>query len=345
MARIVYGNGFDNNKPEKDMYSDKNLIKQNETVYRKPTGGEIANRDALVLYLENVRDLEILKNRIASLWEQESDRYKRDLNDYPTEVKKPTIKNEALELGSGFFTFFVLGFLSILGVLFSAARTDYNKTGWLVSHLAELGVGLFIFLILISLIGTLICLFGAISDRNEIKQENKEIEKWYQDALITARTNQSYINKRSKEWEKANAFYRRQYSKADLILNNFYAMNIIPKQFRGASGACYLYDYMSSSKESFQMALISNQIEEGIKRIEARLAYISRQLGEVLYQQRVMRDENREEINRRIEHDNHMINSLKAMENRQENIEAYSRLSANYNEAAALFSLATYLKN
>ena len=33
------------------------------------------------------------------------------------------------------------------------------------------------------------------------------------------------------------------------------------------------------------------------------------------------------------------------MENRQENIEAYSRLSANYNEAAALFSLATYLKN
>ena len=154
----------------------------------------------------------------------------------------------------------------------------------------------------------------------------------------------NYIQKRKIEWNQVDTYYKNQYSKADAILNRFYDMNIIPQQFRGASGECYLYDYMSSSGESFQLALISNQIEESIKRIEARLDSISRQLSQVLYQQRVIREENREEINRRISHDKNMINTLNKMEKNQRNIEEYSRLSANYNEAAALFSLATYLK-
>ena len=40
-----------------------------------------------------------------------------------------------------------------------------------------------------------------------------------------------------------------------------------------------------------------------------------------------------------------MIARLKKMENSQRNIEEYSRLSANYNEAQTLISMADYLKN
>lgn len=46
------------------------------------------DRTALVLSLENVRDLEILKKRIEDLWNQELYRYQKDLNDFPTKLVK-----------------------------------------------------------------------------------------------------------------------------------------------------------------------------------------------------------------------------------------------------------------
>ncbi len=295
------------------------------------------NRSALILYLENVRDLEILKIRIKDLWKKEADRYSKDLSDFPTEVEKPRI--EAVRFkpdGLNIFCiiFALVSLVTLIHFMINPEEIN-NDNFWL------LGPGVcFIFFGLLGGIG----LKNSFDEMNQAKRQNEDNKKWYMDALVTAKANKNYLNKRSKEWDAINTFYEDQYSKADAILDGFYNMNIIPKQFRGASGACYLYDYMSSSNESFQMALISNQIEEGIKRIEARLNYISCQISEVLYQQRVIRAENRAEVNRRIEHDKNMINTFKSMESRQANIEEYSRLSANYNEAAALFSLATYLK-
>ncbi len=41
------------------------------------------------------------------------------------------------------------------------------------------------------------------------------------------------------------------------ILAQNYAVNLIPGQFRNVEGVCYLYDYLSTSRESFQSALIN----------------------------------------------------------------------------------------
>ena len=293
------------------------------------------DRTALVLYLENVRDLEILKKRIEDLWNQELYRYQKDLNDFPTKLVKPTIESENLKLENSFYIWIMIAFISLIPFLAMSSGTGLA---------AEAGSFLFGISLFISVIASIFCFIGAVSDREERKKTNEYKKLEFQDNVVTVQANKNYIQKRKIEWNQVDTYYKNQYSKADAILNRFYDMNIIPQQFRGASGACYLYDYMSSSGESFQLALISNQIEESIKRIEARLDSISRQLSQVLYQQRVIREENRDEINRRITHDKNMINTLNKMEKNQRNIEEYSRLSANYNEAAALFSLATYLK-
>lgn len=110
------------------------------------------------------------------------------------------------------------------------------------------------------------------------------------------------------------------------LLNKFYHMNIIPKpyrdnsidRYRSLATACYLYDYMSSGQESYEMALISNQIEDGIRRIEAKLDTIIKQLNNVIYQQRVMNDQNREFIKSQIDQNNRMIDSIKRIESSQE---------------------------
>ena len=128
---------------------------------------------------------------------------------------------------------------------------------------------------------------------------------------------------------------------------NIQAQGINPLKFLKDNGAeLKIYPegkgyFLYGSKDAITLYLYDNTFLVLLLKL---LDYISQQLSEVLYQQRVIRDENRIEVSRRIASDKNMLNTLKALENRQSNIEEYSRLSTNYSEAAALFSLATYLK-
>ena len=102
---------------------------------------------------------------------------------------------------------------------------------------------------------------------------------------------------------------------------------------------------MSTSQQSFEMALLSNQIEDGIRRIEARLDIIAGNLRTVIWQQRVMRDENRQKYYRQDDQYNRMLDSLKRMEGNQKSIEEYTRLSAYYNETQGIIANAYYLRD
>ena len=121
-------------------------------------------------------------------------------------------------------------------------------------------------------------------------------------------------------------------------------MNIVPVQFRKFSAINYIYDYMNTSGESFRDALFSQQMEEGIRRIESKLDEIIDSIQMIILQQRVIYDSNRDDINRIQDQNNKMIDSLKKIENDQKNIQEYTRLSANYNRAQAFISMARYLR-
>ena len=50
------------------------------------------DRVALVFYLENVRDLEVVKYKIKQLWNGEKKKYKNDLYQHPTVAQEPELR-------------------------------------------------------------------------------------------------------------------------------------------------------------------------------------------------------------------------------------------------------------
>lgn len=69
----------------------------------------------------------------------------------------------------------------------------------------------------------------------------------------------------------------------DTVLAQNYSINIIPSQFRNVEGVCYLYDYLSTSRESFQSALINFNMN----RLNINMQNMIRMQGEMLIQQYV----------------------------------------------------------
>lgn len=306
------------------------------------------DREALVLYLENVRDLEVIRDRINRLWNYEKDRYQLDCNTHFTEVSKPkerVVNNTSLIiLGIGTLITAIIALRCILFVLSCILGRDVGIYGgdlfWPFVGNVLIGI--------IAILGFLTLFFSLLEVRYSKKSDEKynfDNAEQYKKDLITAQKNKQYLAQREKEWSNTANYYKSEYSKVKELLSKFYAMNIIPVQYRKISAVCYLYDYMSSSQESYQMALLSNQIEDGIRRIEAKLDEIVYRLDEIIWQQKVIREENRQFINRQINQNNQMIDRLKRMETSQRNIEEYSRLSANYNEAQAFISMAYYMKH
>ena len=303
------------------------------------------DREALVLYLENVRDLEVLKDRIKKIRSNEKSKCDWDIRQHPTTAIPPKLQEEPLTIGGIFFLTIICIGVAVLTIHIFRKHIFISR-GFRFSDRSP-HIGLIALAVILGMIA--IILFLVIVDdirrRKSIIEENEKEKSRYIIDSTNAINNQSYNDRRLLDWQKLDKYYENEYNKADILLRKFYSMNIIPLQRRNMAAACYLYDYMSSCKESFQMALISDQIEDGIRRIEAKLDSISTQLSSILYEQRVIRNENRIEVNRRITQNQNMIDSLKRIEYRQSNIEEYSRLAANYSEANALFGLATYLKN
>ena len=121
-------------------------------------------------------------------------------------------------------------------------------------------------------------------------------------------------------------------------------MNIIPVQYRNLASVIYLSDYMNSCEESFQMALLSTQIEEGIRRIERKLDAIASLLVQQIYETRCLRAENKVAHDRMDKQNRQMLDRLSSVEKYSSDAAKYAQLSSNYSKASAYFSLATYLK-
>ena len=307
------------------------------------------DRVALVFYLENVRDLDVVKYKIKQLWNGEKKKYKNDLYQHPTVAQEPELRESYV--GDLIFYSIILAILIVFDIkaIKRFSSIQYTPGSGLIDSLGSeiskyLSMGLILGFSLTSLVLVvhILKIVGQISEDNS---NNKLLQAQYKDDLIKAKNNQTYHINRTKEWEKTNSFYETEYAKADQLLASFYSMNIIPLQYRNLSAVCYLYEYMSSCQESFQMALISNQIEDGIKRIEAKLDMIVDKIDTVIWEQKVIREENRRSIEQQKIQNNRMIDSLINIERSQQNIEEYSRLSANYNATQAFISTAYYLKH
>lgn len=113
------------------------------------------------------------------------------------------------------------------------------------------------------------------------------------------------------------------------VLSTNYAINIIPQQFRNIDGVCYLYDYLSTSRESFQSALVNFNMNK----MNLNMQKIAGIQSEMLIQQYI--------TNARIldvkKQNKDMLNKLQAIEENTEIAAKYSAMNEANTRTIAFF--------
>lgn len=277
-------------------------------------------RNALLLYLRDVLDLEIAKNKIQSLYNHDRMIYESKY-DSLNDVKYENLP-EKEDSHIGITIFLLIGTILFL---------------WLGSF----GGFILKFFGIWCAIVVLFLIIGNIVSKIRYKKKKAAVISCNSDLKIQHDKNLKEIVFLQSEWKKKNDFYNSEYQKVNRILESYYSQNILANQYRNLASVYYIYDYMSSSHESLKDTLIHEHMENGIQRILSKLDRIIDQNSEMIFLQRRNEASNQKIITQ----NRNMLSSLQQIEQNSYDTIQYARLSANYNEANAYFSLATYLVN
>ena len=266
------------------------------------------NRKALILYIRDLRDLEIAARRIEKLYQEEKKDYEQVLDSlengkFMSEIEEP-----------------------IFGVLMGCALQLWNYCFF--------GVAIFFWFM------GILFLFAVISGvlensrkRDEAQKNNAREEKRIAD-------NQELINQVKRNWKKKETYIQSEYRKVYELKKNYYDQNILAKPYRNLPALIYIYDYMSTSSASLSETLLHEHIDYGIKKIVERLDYIIKQNQAIIFNQH--RQEARNQT--MIDQNQKMLSTLRRTEANTEQTAQYAKLSANYSRTCAYFSMANYLE-
>jgi hypothetical protein len=299
-------------------------------------------RTALLLYLQNVRDLELAKYALRQRYLKEQAVYTKRRNNLAAAPVQETAPSQLEPDGlTGVALFFGLLFGAFFIILLIYYLSEYGYEGtaasfFLVVVLLGLGLGI---LFIVAKASHDIYLeeeqhtkdIKAANERNKKAQEDYESRKASLPAL-------------NQQWNKRKYWYQQEEEKLEKVLRSFYSMNILPNPYRNLASVLYIYDYMSSSSATLEDTLIHEHMENGIQRLEAKLDIVIDRMGDMLYETRCMRAENRRNIQTTIDQNNRMLESLQESNQNTADAAQYARLAANYSKANAYFSLANYLK-
>lgn len=275
------------------------------------------NRKALLLYLRDILDLEIAKNKIESLYNGDYQIFQTTYNQLNTVEYESLPKKEAVSWG--WILFLILD--SVLFIWLGSSSMFFKILGiW-------------------GAVTTVILIIMEISSIKEYREKKEEVILYNNNLRIQHEDNLKKIEQLQLDWQKKYAFYNSEYNKVKNLLTSYYSQNILANQYRNLASVFYIYDYMSSSQESLKDTLIHEHMENGIQRILSKLDAIIDQNAEILFLQR-RREANDQTI---INQNKKMLNSLQNVEENSFSATQYARLSANYSQANAYFSFARYL--
>ena len=279
-------------------------------------------RNALLLYLKNIRDLEFAQIKIQQRINEYNSSFSKKIDslcqtDYATLPEKPSkhtngpfliLLGIGLELLCVYMTFL---FLSMTAISIFLIHLGANKIKSAKDELKEYEQ-----------------LLPACIEHN--KNEDIRLEK-----------NQQLINEILIKKDDYEKYMKGQYVTVSNLLNDYYNMNLLPNPYRNLASVYYIYDYMSSSQESLQDTFVHEHMENGIQRIISKLDYIIEQNEQIIFSNRILESQNES-----IKQQNcNMLSSLENIENNSVLCAQYAELAANYTKANAYFSLASYLQN
>lgn len=274
------------------------------------------NRDAILVYLKNILDLEFAKMRIDEICNSEMDKTVEKIhsieNKYNNNYAALQQKIEQLltthyqsqpekpEPNDG-------GCLLILGIVLCLLSGLLISMYFIVGNGIEDFDGLCFFFIIAFLLGLISVLISFLCQHESMKQYNEQIKKIKAHNNLEKQQyeqNRSYIQQIRQCWKeiqkkyqaviqeqkclkkKYKFFYIHETEKVEQILTEAYSINLIPLPFHNFDGIAYIYNYMSTSQETLQDAFNHAHFENGILRIEEALQQIYWQKEESLFLQR-----------------------------------------------------------
>lgn len=236
----------------------------------------IYGRDALVLYLQDVRDLEVMKGIFKQKIAEGDAWLDGQVRKYLTPAKTALPKTRK----SGCLIA-VLVFFALTGLVEAMAATLF---GSLALSNAEQSPPVYAIILagleqlypVAVIVGVLLAIIWYRKRTDAARLEDARRANAEDDERL--RNNRQWIEEQCRlPWQQKRAFLKSLIDRTEDALTQNYDLNIIPAQYRSLASAQYLYDFMSTSHQPFAQALDHAQIEEGIRRIEAKLNVIIRQ--------------------------------------------------------------------
>jgi len=313
------------------------------------------NREALVLYVQNIRDLEVAKDYLAQTYAAEERNFKNTISALRT--KPSLLQHKAAPVRDfgiymiGLVGTMILAISCLIGIISSIGKTRSYRTFTGITITSGPSV-LLVMLDIFAFIADIYFIYKVVDINRTYKAE---YQTWslYESSLNFKNEEEKKRAERDQkkaacaeaDWRSRKEYLEKEYHTANNTLEDFYSMNIIPLQYRHSIPAiCYIYDYISTSEQTLTDALRSQQIEAGISRIERKIDQVIREIRHMIAVTRcAMQGQNRR-AKELIEQNEKMLCLLQKTEENSIESAKYMELTANYAKANAYFSLANYLK-
>lgn len=232
------------------------------------TVDEIYGHDALVLYLQDVRDLETMLYLFCSKIVEGDAAIEEAHTRYltPNKVAIPeqsTAGKVGSFLAAGYLVYLLIFALGAAAYFFYTTLTNGFTAGQYFGNFVSIAI-----LLVISFI-----LFKVIRKSRKKWPAKREaaIAHNEEDDRRLAENRKIISDQYERPWQQKRAFLDQACKRVSGARAQCYALNIIPLQYRNLEAVQYLYDFMSTSRQPFAQALDHAQIENGIRRIEAKL--------------------------------------------------------------------------
>lgn len=182
--------------------------------------------------------------------------------------------------------------------------------------------------------------------RGKYEYEYNETSKENDKRIREAKERKKKLPEINDNWRVECEEYEKNMEKNENVLNSFYDMNIIAKEYRGNLAATqYIYEVAESTQLSYEQICLQMKMEDGIRRVESKLNEIVNKVEDLIFETRCAQAQQNEIANSLIEKNNKMLKTLQQTEQNSALTAQYAQLASNYAEANAYFSLATYLKD
>lgn len=280
------------------------------------------DREALKVYLGTIRSLEYAKQKLT-----------RDIKNLDFRISRLGISKRISEphTGGGWFDSFFftwIFFAAMAGV--GGAIIDIPVHWFSDSHIVRT-IGYVVAAIIV--VGDLIYLaYLFFQHQAYLDKEQKRYSRETQEETIRVKKEQE---EKGRLLPIRQAMYD-EYIAANQLLANAYSIDIIPSQFRNLYAVYYIYDFISTSNESFSNALMHCDLDA----IKSKLDAIIANQETIILNQAVIMAQNEGLMQQNKKHMKH----LASIEQNQATAIKYSQIAANNAEACAWIAAANYIK-